>query len=270
MFALGSAALWAGAALGWEAWSFRTFYLFGGILNVPFLALGTVYLLAGPRIGDRVGGGPVPRRRVRGRRRGRGAADRCRSTPTTSPRAASSSGVLPRILAGVGSGAGRDGHHRRGAVERGRGCCGVGRGVAPGRWPTCSSRRGTLVISGKALFEGLGDEELAFAAALASGITIVFVGFLLTNTTAARPAVGHGRRLRPSSPPVRSTATPARRRAGVSAARGAGPCRPAPAGARRRTSPSRGTCSERGGPRPQLDDLVLLDRRARRRPPRRP
>ena len=32
------------------------FYLFGGVLNVPFLALGTVFLLAGPVIGRRVAG----------------------------------------------------------------------------------------------------------------------------------------------------------------------------------------------------------------------
>ena len=35
-------------------WSFKVFYLFGGVLNVPFLALGTVYLLGGRRLGDRV------------------------------------------------------------------------------------------------------------------------------------------------------------------------------------------------------------------------
>ena len=52
MFALGSLALWAGAAIGWTEWTFKAFYLFGAILNVPFLALGTVYLLAGQRRGD--------------------------------------------------------------------------------------------------------------------------------------------------------------------------------------------------------------------------
>ena len=52
MFAAGSAALWWGAAVGWGEWSFKAFYLFGAILNVPFLALGTVELLAGPTHGD--------------------------------------------------------------------------------------------------------------------------------------------------------------------------------------------------------------------------
>ena len=41
-----------GASLGWNEWNFKLFYLSGAVLNVPFLALGTVYLLAGPHIGD--------------------------------------------------------------------------------------------------------------------------------------------------------------------------------------------------------------------------
>ena len=53
IFAAGSAALWVGAAVGWSEWSFKAFYLFGAILNVPFLALGTVELLAGPTHGRR-------------------------------------------------------------------------------------------------------------------------------------------------------------------------------------------------------------------------
>ena len=54
LFALASAALWAGAAFGWNALWFRLFYLFGAIVNVPYLALGTVYLLADRRIAQRV------------------------------------------------------------------------------------------------------------------------------------------------------------------------------------------------------------------------
>src|SRR5262245_40677677 len=46
LFACGSLSLWLGASLGWEAWSFRLFYLFGAVVNVPFLALGTLELLA--------------------------------------------------------------------------------------------------------------------------------------------------------------------------------------------------------------------------------
>src|SRR5947207_1756675 len=53
LFALASAALAAGAGTGWNGPVFRLFYLFGAIANVPFLALGTIYLLAGNRAGDR-------------------------------------------------------------------------------------------------------------------------------------------------------------------------------------------------------------------------
>ena len=53
LFALASAALAAGAGTGWNGPVFRLFYLFGAIANVPFLALGTIYLLGGNRTGDR-------------------------------------------------------------------------------------------------------------------------------------------------------------------------------------------------------------------------
>src|SRR4051812_8788666 len=46
LFTLGALSLWLGASLGWAAWSFRLFYLFGAIANVPVLALGSVYLLS--------------------------------------------------------------------------------------------------------------------------------------------------------------------------------------------------------------------------------
>ena len=51
MFALASFAYFWAAALGWSALDFRAFYLFGAILNVPWLALGTVYLLGGEHSG---------------------------------------------------------------------------------------------------------------------------------------------------------------------------------------------------------------------------
>ena len=48
MFALASLALTAGVAAGWTPVGFKLYYLFGAMLNVPWLALGTVSLLAGP------------------------------------------------------------------------------------------------------------------------------------------------------------------------------------------------------------------------------
>src|SRR5919108_1150285 len=48
MFALASLALTVGVAAGWSPFGFKVYYLFGAMLNVPWLALGTVALLAGP------------------------------------------------------------------------------------------------------------------------------------------------------------------------------------------------------------------------------
>ena len=47
LFAGASAALWGGAAFGWNGLWFRLFFLLGAVINVPYLALGTVYLLFG-------------------------------------------------------------------------------------------------------------------------------------------------------------------------------------------------------------------------------
>jgi hypothetical protein len=47
MFTVASLALTAGVVAGWTPLSFKLYYLFGAILNVPWLALGTVELLAG-------------------------------------------------------------------------------------------------------------------------------------------------------------------------------------------------------------------------------
>ncbi len=51
MFTIASASLWVAAAVGWTDATFRVFYLFGAILNVPWLALGTIELLGGVRWG---------------------------------------------------------------------------------------------------------------------------------------------------------------------------------------------------------------------------
>src|SRR6476659_10135929 len=103
MFALGSLALWAGAAIGWSEWTFKAFYLFGAILNVPFLALGTVYLLAGRQRGD-VAAATVSLLAAF-------AAGLVVATPIVGvivsdalPQGSDVFGVGPRIAAGVGSG----------------------------------------------------------------------------------------------------------------------------------------------------------------------
>jgi hypothetical protein len=50
MFGVASLALTAGVAAGWSPLSFKIYYLFGAVLNVAWLALGTVELLARPAV----------------------------------------------------------------------------------------------------------------------------------------------------------------------------------------------------------------------------
>lgn len=52
MFAVASLAAAAGMVLDWSGSLFRTYYLFGAIVNVPVLALGTLYLLAPRKVAN--------------------------------------------------------------------------------------------------------------------------------------------------------------------------------------------------------------------------
>src|SRR3984893_3866839 len=54
LFALASAALATGASTGWDNGTFRAFYLLGAVVNVPWLAMGTVYLLVAEQVARRV------------------------------------------------------------------------------------------------------------------------------------------------------------------------------------------------------------------------
>ncbi|HSJ84184.1 MAG TPA: hypothetical protein VLA91_10250 [Acidimicrobiia bacterium] len=51
MFAVATMAFYLGLTIGWSGPLYRTFYLFGAILNIPFLALGSMFLVVGKRSG---------------------------------------------------------------------------------------------------------------------------------------------------------------------------------------------------------------------------
>jgi hypothetical protein len=51
MFAVATWALYFGLGFGWTGPLYRTFYLFGAVLNIPFLALGSMFLVVGRRAG---------------------------------------------------------------------------------------------------------------------------------------------------------------------------------------------------------------------------
>ena len=193
MFALGSAALWLGAAIGWSPWVFKAFYLFGAILNVPYLALGTVELLAGPTHGRRwaaiismlaafctglVVAAPLT-----------GAID-----PDVLPQGKEVFGPGPRIAAAVGSGvaalviiAGALWSAwrllrvwRSGASVR----TGSAGAPSPGRLAVANLAiaAGTLVLSAGGILNSVVNEMDGFAISLVAGISIIFIGFLLTGS----------------------------------------------------------------------------------------
>jgi hypothetical protein len=51
MFAIATWAFFVGLTFGWTGPVYRAFYLFGAILNIPFLALGSMFLVVGRRSG---------------------------------------------------------------------------------------------------------------------------------------------------------------------------------------------------------------------------
>jgi hypothetical protein len=51
MFAIATWAFFVGLSFGWTGPGYRTFYLFGAILNIPYLALGSMFLVVGKRSG---------------------------------------------------------------------------------------------------------------------------------------------------------------------------------------------------------------------------
>ena len=182
-FAAASAAQWWGAAAGWGGPSFRAFYLFGPILSVPALALGTILLLSPARVGRSVSWAihtwslvsvgvlvAVPLT---------GAID-----PDVLPQGSAVFGPLPRIHAAVGSGLGATVLIAGAVWSAGR----LARRRGTGRLVVANTfiAIGSLLLSAGGLLNSVADEMTAFAIAHAAGISFVFAGFLVTNR-ARRP-----------------------------------------------------------------------------------
>ena len=177
-FAAASAAQWWGASVGWGGGAFRAFYLFGPILSVPELALGTILLLGSVRVGA--------------------AARRAVHTwalvstgvllvapltaaidPSKLPQGSDVFGPLPRILAAVGSGLGATVIIAGAAWSAVR----LARRRTTRRLAVANGfiAAGTIVLSVGGIFNSVADEMTSFALAHALGITLVFTGFLVTN-----------------------------------------------------------------------------------------
>jgi hypothetical protein len=176
LFACGSLSLWAGATLGWQGWSFRLFYTFGAVANVPFLALGTIELLF-PRQARIV--------RVAVALGTAFAAGVVLAAPLTAPvpehalpQGSDVFGPLPRILAATFSGAGAA------VVFAGAAWSSVRllRGRGPRRLAAGNAliALGTLVLSMSGLLNSTLGEMQAFAVTLTLGVVLLFGGFLVT------------------------------------------------------------------------------------------
>src|SRR5438105_10878260 len=185
LFAIGATFLWAGASTGWTLAVFRGFYLFGAVVNVPVLAVGTVYLLGGRRAGDRgaalVGLGAAFAAGVIVAAPARPILDVHRL-----PQGSQVFGPLPRVLAAVASGGGA-------LVVLGGAAWSAGR-QRRGRlmWSNALIAAGTLVLGASGLLNSVLGEMEAFAVTLAVGVSILYAGFLLAVTPARRrppPAV---------------------------------------------------------------------------------
>ncbi|MEY2552614.1 MAG: hypothetical protein QOC57_474 [Ilumatobacteraceae bacterium] len=203
LFAAGAGSLWWAETRGWSLASFRLFYLFGAVLNVPWLALGTVYLLAGKRAGDRVRWWLVLLSGL--------SAGVVLFAPTKTgvsgkdlPTGKDVFGVAPRVLAAAGSGiaavviiagalwsAYRLLRHRLpalAAVPR--------QTTSPGHLVAGNVliAAGTIVLSASGTVAGRLGKDTAFALTLLIGIAVLFAGFLVASTMPRRrPAALHQR-----------------------------------------------------------------------------
>ena len=197
-FTVASAALWLAAANGWNGPTFRVFYLFGAILNVPWLALGTVYLLAGRRTGDWCAAGLALVSAF--------AAGVMTVAPLEGPIASEGLpqgsdvfGPLPRILAAVCSGGAAVVIIAGALISAWRLLRGRARSRAAAP-PVIDPRRlalgniliaaGTLVLSASGTLNARLGAMTAFAVTLLIGISVLFIGFLVT-TAAPRPVPAH-------------------------------------------------------------------------------
>ncbi|HSO96205.1 MAG TPA: hypothetical protein VLV81_09215 [Acidimicrobiia bacterium] len=187
MFAVAGAALALGSSNGWDRGTYRVFFLLGAVLDVPWLALGTIDLLLGPAVGRRVQWFVVFFSGL--------AAGVVLSAPmgavqgTTIPVASHVFGTFPRALAGIGSGIGATVIFVGAVVSAVR--------YARNRAAPGSARRaaanaliavGTIVLSSGGLLQGFVGHDEAFAVTLAVGISVVFAGFRVASGSAPRPA----------------------------------------------------------------------------------
>jgi hypothetical protein len=189
LFALASAALTTGVVTGWDAGTFRVFYLLGAVVTVPWLALGTVYLHAGATVGRRVEWGLVF---FSGLATGVVLAAPIHGTihGDAIPVGSDVFGAFPRVLAAVGSGVGAVvilGGALYSALRfaRARDVPGNGQRAAA----NLLIALGTLVLSSGGLLQGIAGKDEAFVLSLAVGILVIYCGFLVASRSSRRSSL---------------------------------------------------------------------------------
>lgn len=202
LFAVGAGSLWWAEARGWSLPTFRVFFLTGAVLNVPWLALGTVYLLGGERWGNRVRAWLVF---LSGLATGivLSVPTKIAIDPDEMPTGKEVFGVAPRVLAAVGSAlpalviivgalwsAYRVMRHRTPALG-----AAAQRSIARPKRLAAGNvliALGAIVLSASGTLAGRLGADTAFAVTLLLGITILFVGFLVAGSSghASRAARG--------------------------------------------------------------------------------
>ena len=197
LFVIGASALWWAESHGWNSPVFRLFFLTGAVLNVPWLALGTFYLLVGQTWGDRARAWLIWPLGTRHRDH-ISAPTKATVSGTEFPQGSEVFGLAPRLLAGIGSALPCAFDHRWRHLVGQRGSCAARhlRSIAQSRravsspfaWcleisslrsgPSCS--RSADVLAGR-----LGKDR-AFAVTLLLGIVVLFAGFLTASAGSNR------------------------------------------------------------------------------------
>lgn len=193
LFIIGSGALWWAETTGWSMFTFRVFFLAGAVLNVAWLALGTIYLLTNKNFADQlrralvalsafsagvIAVAPMKRDIIDGE----------------FPAARELFGVLPRIMAAVGSGLPAliiifgalwstwrviksQNPNLKSAAQRNV--------IAPARlaFGNLLVAVGTFVLSASGTVAGRLGKDRAFAITLLVGLCILFIGFLTASNS---------------------------------------------------------------------------------------
>lgn len=191
-FAFGAGALWWSQAHGWNLATFRVFFLMGAIVNVPWLALGSVYLLFGRRLGDSVRTWLIA---LTGAAAGVvfvAPTKRSALAPDEFPQGRDLFGAAPRIFAAVGSGLaalviflGALWSLWRVLRRRRPSAAASNRQILDPRRSAAGNALialGTVVLSLSGSLAGRLGESRAFIVTLLMGVVLLFAGFLVAST----------------------------------------------------------------------------------------